>query len=209
MTKPETNASLHRQFGALEQEVARGLVQRLRLTRFVRPFPQRAVWAGFVFVNGFLTVGLLALVATITGSPFVFPSVGPTVFTFWFHPTTPPASPRNAILGHAAGILCGYLPLVLTGLQNSPSVMAEGVEPGRMLAAALSFALTGAVMILFHIVHPPAAATTLIVSLGIIHEPFQLAVIELAIVLLAVQAFIINRLAGVDYPWWGPKRSEK
>jgi CBS-domain-containing membrane protein len=60
-------------------------------------------------------------------------------------------------------------------------------------------------MILFHIVHPPAAATTLIVSLGIIHEPSHLALIELAIVLLAAQAFTINRLAGVDYPWWGPK----
>ncbi|HEY5314285.1 MAG TPA: HPP family protein, partial [Pirellulales bacterium] len=196
----------HQRFEALEAEVASGLIERLRLKPFLRGFPRRVALAGFVFINGFLTTGLLALVAMLSGSPFVFPSVGPTVFLFFFHPTTPPASPRNAILGHAVGIVCGYMALVLVGLQHAPSAMAEGVDPGRMWAAAISLALTGAIMILFRVVHPPAGATTLIVSLGIIHEPFHLAMIELAIVLLAVQAFAINRLAGVDYPWWTAKR---
>ncbi len=53
--------------------------------------------------------------------------------------------------------------------------------------------------------HPPAGATTLIVSLGILSEPWQLAVLMLAVVLLTIQGFVINRMAGIDYPVWAPK----
>jgi CBS-domain-containing membrane protein len=68
------------------------------------------------------------------------------------------------------------------------------------VAAALSLAATGAVMILCRVAHPPAAATTLIVSLGIIKEPWHLLIVEVAVVLMALQAILINRLAGLDYP---------
>jgi len=73
------------------------------------------------------------------------------------------------------------------------------------LAAALSLASTGALVILLDAPHPPAGAATLIVSLGALDRPASLAVIEAAVVLLALQAVAFNRLAGLDYPWWkGP-----
>ena len=50
--------------------------------------------------------------------------------------------------------------------------------------------------------HPPAGATTMIVSLGIVAKLGYLPIIEIAVVLLAVQAFAINRLAGLPYPIW-------
>jgi CBS-domain-containing membrane protein len=53
--------------------------------------------------------------------------------------------------------------------------------------------------------HPPAGATTLIISLGILHTPAQIAVLMLAVVVLTAQAFVINRLAGIDYPLWNPR----
>jgi CBS domain-containing membrane protein len=74
--------------------------------------------------------------------------------------------------------------------------MTEGVNGRRVIAAALSLALTGALMILLRAVHPPAGATTLIVSLGIVSEPFHLVLIEVAVGLMTVQAILINRLAG-------------
>jgi hypothetical protein len=203
MTVTESQPAWHRQLEAQEGEVPQGMLARMRLDRHLGRLPQRAAWAGFVFVSGFLNIGILALVAMVSGSPFVFPSVGPTIFKFFFEPTTPQASPRNAIMGHALGIGCGYLALLLTSLENAPSAMTEGISLTRTFAAALAFALTGALMILFRTVHPPAGATALIVSLGMIHEPFHLAVMELAIVLIAVQAFLVNRLAGVHYPFWG------
>ncbi|HET9887461.1 MAG TPA: HPP family protein, partial [bacterium] len=112
--------------------------------------------------------------------------------------------PRNTILGHAIGILCGYGSLVLFGLQHAPPAMATGVDAARVGATALSLAATGALMILFKAAHPPAGATTLIISLGIVTQPFHLAVIEIAVALLTVQAFLINRMAGIDYPLWSP-----
>jgi CBS-domain-containing membrane protein len=60
-------------------------------------------------------------------------------------------------------------------------------------------------MILLKAAHPPAGATTLIISLGIVTKPEYLAVIEVAVLLMTVQAFVINRLAGLDYPVWARK----
>ena len=50
-------------------------------------------------------------------------------------------------------------------------------------------------MVLLDVSHPPAGATTLIVSLGIISKPLELVIIELAVFLLVAQALVINRLA--------------
>lgn len=97
-------------------------------------------------------------------------------------------------MGHALGILCGYGALWLFGLQHSPSAMLEGISLYRVLAAALSLASTGALMILCNAIHPPAGATTLIISLGIIVEPFHLIVIEIAVALMVLQAAILNHM---------------
>jgi CBS domain-containing membrane protein len=192
---------------SLDLEVPRGLIERLRLTRLLRRFPQRPVWALFMFVNGFVTIAILAAVAMLTNTATLFPSLGPTAFLFFFTPTSSTASPRNTVCGHAIGILCGYGSLVLFGLQHSPPTNMVGVDAARVLCAGLSLAATGALMILFDVAHPPAGATTLIVSLGIIRQPAALLAVEVAVVLLTIQAFVINRLAGIDYPLWSKQRS--
>ena len=109
-----------------------------------------------MFLNGFATIALLAAVAMISRTPFVFPSLGPTAFLFFFTPRAPAASPRHTIYGHAIGILCGYGALWLFGLQHAPPAMATGVSAARVGAAALSLASTGALMILAKAAHPPA-----------------------------------------------------
>ena len=186
----------------VEREVLHGLVARLRLARLLAHLPERLVWAAFMFVNGFLTIALLAGIAMVSHTPFVFPSLGPTAFLLFFSPNLAAASPRNCLYGHAIGILCGWGALILTGLQHAPPAMVTGVSSGRVLAAALSLAATGALMILLDAAHPPAGATTLIISLGIITRPEHLLVVEVAVALLALQAIVINRLAGLDYPLW-------
>ncbi len=177
----------------------------MRLARWLHRFPPRLVWAAFMFVNGFVTIAFLALVATASGVPFIFPSLGPTAFLFFFRPTAPASSPRNTLYGHAIGIACGYAALWLTGLTHQPSALVEGVNVPRVLAAALSLAATGALMILADSPHPPAGATTLIVSLGLVTHPFQLLIIEVAVACLTLLALGINRLAGLDYPLWAAK----
>jgi hypothetical protein len=69
-----------------EGEVAHRVLERLRLTRLLRRFPPRLVWATFVFVNGSIAVGILAARAMISHTSFVFPSFGPTAFLLFFRP---------------------------------------------------------------------------------------------------------------------------
>jgi CBS-domain-containing membrane protein len=185
-----------------DPEVARSLLARLQIAHLIAHHSERHVWALFMFLNGFVTIAILAAVAMVSHTPFVFPSLGPTAFLFFFTPRAPAASPRHTIYGHAIGILCGYVALWLFGLQHAPPAMATGVSAARIGAAALSLASTGALMILLKAAHPPAGATTLIISLGIVTAPFHLLVIEIAVVVLTLQAIAINRLAGIDYPLW-------
>jgi len=186
--------------GSLEQVPL--LLAHLRLQWLLEHFPARVVWALYVCINGFITIGLLALLALLTGSPFVFPSLGPTAYLFFFSPLAEASCPRNTILGHAIGLICGYAAFLLTVASSPPFGMHPGVHGPRVLAAALSLSATGALMALFRVSHPPAGATTLIVSLGIISQPKELVIIEAAVILLTAQALAINRLAGLPYPLW-------
>src|SRR5262249_26668907 len=151
-------------------------LRELRQVRLHGPFRERGILALFVLINSCITITLLAALAMVSHTPFVFPSLGPTAFTFFFAPTAPAASPRHALFGHAIGIVCGYGSLWLLGLTQAGSAMQEGVTIPRMVAVALSLAATGALMILLRVVHAPAGATTLIISLGLITEPFHLLV---------------------------------
>jgi CBS-domain-containing membrane protein len=98
----------------------------------------------------------------------------------------------------------GYLSLMVTGLTMAGPATVIGVSWPRVIAAALSLGLTAGLMVLLKSPHPPAGATTLIVSLGILRQPWQLVLLMIAVILLTLQALAINRLAGIPYPLWNP-----
>lgn len=184
--------------------VVEGLLRRLRFTRLAERHDSTLVLSIFSFINGCLSIAIMAAVALITGQPFVFPSLGPTAFLFYYTPLAPAASPRNALYGHAIGVLAGYGSLAVFGLRHAGPALATGVSDSRIGAVALSLGLTSGLMVLLKTPHPPAGATTMIVSLGILRAPGQLLVLLVAVVLLTVQALVINRLAGLPYPLWTP-----
>jgi CBS-domain-containing membrane protein len=181
-----------------------GLAARLRLPTLLRRHDRVTILGLFATVNGVISIGLMAFAALITGAPFVFPSLGPTAFLLFYTPLAPTACPRNTLAGHAIGAAAGYLALVVFGLQDAGPALSTGVSASRVGAAALSLGLTAGVMVWARVPHPPAGATTLIVSLGVLHEPWQLAVLMLAVLLLVLQGLGINRLAGIPYPLWRP-----
>jgi CBS-domain-containing membrane protein len=78
----------------------------------------------------------------------------------------------------------------------------------RVIAAALSLGLTSGLMVLFKSPHPPAGATTLIISLGLITKPLLLIVLLVAVMILTLQALAINRLAGIPFPLWNPVKEQ-
>jgi CBS domain-containing membrane protein len=194
--------------GGEMSDVVFGLLHRFQLTELTRYHSSTVVLAIFSTVNGFISIGLMAAAALVTRAPFVFPSLGPTAFLLFYTPTAPPASPRNTVCGHLIGALAGWLSLVIFGLTAAPPALSAGVDWPRVGAAALSLAATSGLMVLLKVPHPPAGATTLIVSLGLLPHLWQLGVLMLAVVLLTGQGLAINRLAGIDYPAWGPRGEE-
>ncbi len=181
--------------------------QELALDRYEQPdatpLRQRHGYRfGRLVINCSISICLMAGLALISHSPFIFPSLGPTVFLFYYKPTDPSSSPRNILIGHAIATIVGYFSLLVTGLAMAGPAFAVGVTWPRVIATGLSLGLTVGLMVLLRVPHPPATATTLIISLGTITKPWQLLVLMLAVVLLTLQALIINRLAGIDYPLW-------
>lgn len=181
-----------------------GLARRARIPALVERHDSTAILGLFAFVNGVIAIAIMSAAALVTGAPFIFPSLGPTAFLLFYSPMLAVSSPRNTLIGHGIGAASGYLALVLFGLTNSAPAIVEGVAWNRVGAAALSLGLTSGLMVWARSPHPPAGATTLIVSLGIISEPADLAVLMIAVSLLVVQGYGINHLAGIDYPRWRP-----
>src|SRR5581483_8121368 len=105
--------------GGQMSDILRGLVTRLRIPWLLQHYAQVPVLALFGFINGCISIGLMSILALITGSPFIFPSLGPTAFLFFYTPTAPAATPRNTIIGHLIGVLAGYFSLLVTGLTTA------------------------------------------------------------------------------------------
>lgn len=184
------------------QAVTRGLVVRFHLEALYRRFSEKRVRALFMLLAGFASIAVLSMVALLADAPTIFPSLGATAFLVFFAPATPAAWPRTLLVGHGIGVACGIGALLLVGLHDAPAANVMGMSASRVIAVALSLATTGAAMVLADAPHPPAGATALIVSLGLITRPVHLLVMMGAVALLAALAFAINRLAGIDYPLW-------
>jgi CBS-domain-containing membrane protein len=207
--RPSGRIDREHPIGGEMSDILRGLLRYIRLPWLIQRYAQTPVLALFSCINGCISIGLMSVLAVLTHSPFVFPSLGPTAFLFFYTPTAPSASPRNTLIGHAVGAGAGYLSLVVTGLTMAGPALAVGVTWPRVIAAGLSLGLTSGLMVLFKSPHPPAGATTLIISLGILTKPWQLLLLMVAVVLLTLQALAINRLAGIPYPLWNPIKEKE
>lgn len=128
--------------------------------------------------------------------PWLFPSLGPTVMLFFESPEQKASRPVNALVGHGVGLLAGAAVLYGLGLQDDPSAAAGGLTPASLLAGAVSVALTTLVLTALEMPHPPAGATTLIVSLGILTSPGELVSMAAAIVLTTVLGWGLNIVLG-------------
>jgi CBS-domain-containing membrane protein len=158
---------------------------------------QKSLGAGFY--AALLSLVVLALSGTVgllVHLPWLFPSLGPTVMLFFESPEQPASRPTNTIVGHGTGLIAGALCLSAFGLQNRPSAPVGGLTAMHVLAGALSVALTTLVLTTLRMPHPPAGATTLIVSLGVLTTPVQLLSMAEAVLLVTAAAWGLNILLG-------------
>jgi len=167
------------------------------------------VVALYGFVSGGLAIGILSWMAHLAQSPLVFPSLGPTAFLLFYHPLHRPASPRNALLGHMIGVAAAWISLCIFGLTHTSTPPLGDITWARAGAATLSIAMTIGAMEFFDVPHPPAGATTLIISLGLMPYLWQAGIILLAVVALLVLGWVINHILGIPYPLWRPHHPAK
>jgi CBS-domain-containing membrane protein len=118
-------------------------------------------------LTGALVMGIVGGLALLVHQPWLFPSLGPTIFLQTVSPNEPSSRPFHILAGHAVGLVAGFAALALCGALHDPSALAGGVLTGRRaLATALAVGLTIAGQRLISAEHPPAAATTMLITLG-------------------------------------------
>lgn len=150
----------------------------------------------YAAVLGIVVLGVSGLAGLLLHLPWLFPSLGPTVMLFFESPEQKASRPLNALVGHGVGLVAGALCLYAFGLQDQPLAPVGGLTPLHVLSGALSVGLTTLVLTWLGLPHPPAGATTLIVSLGILSAPVQLASMAGAILLVTVVGWGLNVLLG-------------
>lgn len=129
-------------------------------------------------------VGVAGALAWVTGRPFVFPSLGPTAFVLATVRDGRSLDARRIVGGHAIGAASGlvaYHAIAAGFVLTAPTATFAAANLDLGAAAVASVALTTGGMLATDTVHPPAVATTLIVSLGLLSTP-----VEAGIVLVAV-----------------------
>jgi CBS-domain-containing membrane protein len=122
------------------------------------------IWAPIVSGLLMLIVGVIGLTFR---QPWLFPSLGPTAFLQAEQPKQPGARLYNTVVGHLSGLAAGLLAVMILGAAATPPVLSTGeLPPVRVWASGLAIALSMLFGFLLKASHPPAAATTLLVSLG-------------------------------------------
>ena len=141
----------------------------------------------------------LGLLSWVTGQPFLIPSLGPSIFLLGTLPDDEMNYPRRIIAGQFIGAVAGFVSfhLIVGGIE--PATPALSLEVLRQVFSSFAAALlTTFGMYLGDVQHPPAYATTLIVSLGYLTSPFSVAVFLLAVLIMVG----IHETIGKRGPIW-------
>lgn len=158
-----------------------------------------SLYAGVLFT-------VLGVIAWVTGQPFIFPSLGPSAFILAFERRGERTRTYRVVGSHLLGGIAGLLAwwLLASGISITATPPALSPEGFRLAASAtLSIVLTSWAMIATDTIHAPACATTLIVSLGLLSTPVQVAIIVISVLILVefhVAALLVFRRLGGDSP---------
>ncbi len=142
-------------------------------------------------VHVFALVLVPGLLAWLFGRPLIFPSLGPSALAMVLDENQNRA--RQVIGGHLIGVVSGLIAyqLFARGLTLAalgPALSADGL---RIVASGVaSIAATTWAMSVMRMVHAPACATTLIVSLGVLPSFVDGALIMAAV----VGMYVVHRM---------------
>lgn len=165
-----------------------------------------SLYAGLLFT-------VLGVIAWGSGQPFIFPSLGPTAFVLAFDRRSERTQTYRIVGSHLLGGIAGLSAwsVVAAGISITATPPALSVEGFRLAASAtVSIVLTSWAMIATDTIHPPACATTLIVSLGLLSTPLRVGIIVGSVLILvqfhAGVLFVFKQIVGDSHPLY---REEK
>jgi hypothetical protein len=125
-----------------------------------------AVWVPMISAILVLAAGALSLA---TKRPWLIASLGPSAMLLASNPGHPTTRFHAIVLGHLTAFVSAWLALLLMGASQAPALGAD-LSPARVWAGAFAIALAAVVQPSLKAYHPPAAATALLVTLGV-HKP--------------------------------------
>ena len=114
---------------------------------------------------------LLIVVAGFVGyklkQPWLFAALGPTILMMVANPGHETTRFRAVVVGHLAAIACAYLALLMLNATDVPALTsaAKSFSP-RIWASGAALAMLALVQPQLRAHHAPAAATTLLITLG-------------------------------------------
>lgn len=119
-----------------------------------------------------LAAGLLVLAAGVmslaTGKPWLFAGLGPTALMIPASPGHQSTKFHTVVVGHALALAAAWVALLLLGAGAGPSILAgKALTVGRVWASAIAVAVFAVVAPSLRAWHPPAAATALLVTVGV------------------------------------------
>jgi CBS-domain-containing membrane protein len=124
-----------------------------------------ALWAPFVSAVLVLAAGSLALA---TGRPWLFAALGPTAVLLAANPGHPTTRFHAIVVGHLLALACAWIAVLLLGAGDAPTLLGgAGISVARVWASALAIGMMTAIQPSLKAYHPPAAATVLLITLGV------------------------------------------
>lgn len=128
----------------------------------------------------------VALAGWLIHKPLLFASLGPTAYEQVETPRRKSGRPYNVIVGHAIAVLAGFGALWLCHAWTAPSISSGTITLPRAEAAAVSALLTVFATLLVRAAQPAAAATALLISLGLMQTWQDALAILVGVVLLTL-----------------------
>lgn len=146
-------------------------------TAFTPAFVGRSAAAASDSVWAPLASGILILAAgamsLATGQHWLSVGLGPSAIAIATMPGHRTTRFHAVVLGHVVAFVLGFLAVVLLGAQETAILGAKALPVSRVWASAIAVGLTALVQPMLKAPHAPAAATALLVTLGIVRPTVQ------------------------------------
>ena len=125
------------------------------------------------------TIAVLALVgalSVLSGLPWLTATLGASLLTQTYSPEQKPATMRNTFVGQFIGLGVGFAAVYIVGAETAAALASgQPLEWIRVAAVAVAFVLLIPIQQAIRAKHPPAGATALLLTLGIVPPTLQTA----------------------------------